>query len=126
MLSSVNSDVIIIMYDHSPQSHLADIWELYYAEKRINLPGITELENVITELNLKYKLHDIDDYNLPIFDDFDSLLNSVISQIFITPDKENIEKISNILNNYMTIDKDQFVFPLNFKRKLKAIVIDKI
>ena len=63
---------------------------------------------------------------MPIFDDFDSLLNSVISQIFITPDKENIEKLSKILNNYMTIDKGQFVFPLNFKRKLKAIVIDKI
>ena len=126
MLSSVNSDVIIIMYDHSPQSHLADIWELYYSEKRINLPGITELENVITELNLKYKLYDIDEYNLPVFDDFDSLLNSVISQIFITPDKENIEKLSNVLKNYMTIDKDQFVFPLNLKRKLKGIVIDKV
>ena len=57
------------MYDHSPQSHLADIWELYYAEKRINLPGITELENVITELNLKYKLYDIDEYKLPLFDE---------------------------------------------------------
>ena len=126
MLSSVNSNVIIIMYDHSPQSHLADIWELYYSEKRINLPGITELENVITELNLKYKLYDIDEYNLPVFDDFDSLLNSVISQIFITPNKDNISKLSDILKNYMTIDKDQFVFPLDLKRKLKAIVIDKV
>ena len=54
------------------------------------------------------------------------LLNSVISQIFITPDKESIEKLSNVLKNYMTIDKDQFVFPLNLKRKLKGIVIDKV
>ncbi len=126
MLSSVNSNVIIIMYDHFPQSHLADIWELYYSEQRINLPGITDLENVITELNIKYKLYDLDDYNLPVFDDFDSLLNSVISQIFITPNNENISKLSDILKNYMTIDKNQFNFPLNLKRKLKAIIIDKV
>ena len=63
---------------------------------------------------------------MPVFDDFDSLLNSVISQIFITPNKDNISKLSDILKNYMTIDKDQFVFPLDLKRKLKAIVIDKV
>jgi len=36
------------------------------------------------------------------------------------------EKLSDILKNYMTIDKDQFIFPLNLKRKLKAIIIDKV
>ena len=77
-------------------------------------------------MRLDLQINDIDEYNLPVFDDFDSLLNSVISQIFITPDKENIEKLPDILKNYMTIDKDQFVFPLNLKRKLKAIVIDKV
>ena len=46
--------------------------------------------------------------------------------IFGAKEKENIEKLPDILKNYMTIDKDQFVFPLNLKRKLKAIVIDKV
>ena len=124
MNASVNSSVIIIMYDNFPQSHLADIWELYYSEQRINLPGITELEKVISELDIKYKLCNIEEYELPVFDDFDSLLNSIVSQIFITPNKQNIKKLSGILKNYMIIDNNQFIFPLDYKRKLQAIILD--
>jgi len=124
MKASINSSVIIIMYDNSPQSHLADIWKLYYSEQRINLPAITDLEKVITELDIKYKLYNIEEYELPVFDDFDSLLNSIVSQIFITPNKQNIKKLSDILRNYMTIDNNQYIFPIDLKRKLQAIILD--
>ena len=58
-----------------------------------------------------YKLCNIEEYELPVFDDFDSLLNSIVSQIFITPNKQNIKKLSGILKNYMIIDNNQFIFP---------------
>ena len=121
--SSINKTAIIIMYDKSPQSYLASLWELYYSEQRINLPGITELRYVINELNIEYQFYNIEENDFPIFDDFDTLLESVTSQIFVTPTNDNINKLSDILHKYMINKNDQFIFPVKSKRKLQAIII---
>ena len=113
------------MYDKSPQSHLADLWNLFYSEQRINLPGMNELTDVIKELGIKYKFYNIEQNDLPVFDDFELMLKSITSQMFVTPTNENFKHISKILNDYMKNENNQFVFPSKFIRKLQAIIIKK-
>ncbi len=122
--STINS-AIIIMYDKSPQSHLADLWNLFYSEQRINLPGMNELTDVIKELGIKYEFYNIEQNDLPVFDDFELMLKSITSQMFVTPTNENLKHISKILNDYMKNENNQFIFPSKFIRKLQAIIIKK-
>ena len=96
---------------------------MYYQEQRINLPGITELRHVINELNIEYKFHNIEEFDLPIFDNFDSMLETISSQMFLDRTNKNIEKLTKILKDYMVVKNGQFVFPLKTRRKLQAIII---
>ena len=121
--SSINRNAIIIMYNNYPQSHISDIWELYYQEQRINLPGITELRDVIEELDIEYKFYNIEEFDLPTFDNFDSMLESISSQMFLDRSNKNIEKLTKILKNYMVVKNEEFVFPLKAGRKLQAIIL---
>tara|TARA_B100000945_G_scaffold169311_1_gene135808 strand:- start:817 stop:1632 length:816 start_codon:yes stop_codon:yes gene_type:complete len=123
--SSINKSAIIIMYDKSPQSHLEEIWELYYSEPRINLPGMSDLKKVINQLNIRYQFFNIDENELTVYENFESLLNSVSSQIFVSHSEQNLIKLSNILNNYMNHNNDNLSFPLQSKRKLQAIILER-
>ena len=96
---------------------------MYYQEQRINLPGITELRDVIEELDIEYKFYNIEEFDLPTFDNFDSMLESISSQMFLDRSNKNIEKLTKILKNYMVVKNEEFVFPLKEVRKLQAIIL---
>ena len=88
-----------------------------------NLPGITELRDVIEELDIEYKFYNIEEFDLPTFDNFDSMLESISSQMFLDRSNKNIEKLTKILKNYMVVKNEEFVFPLKEVRKLQAIIL---
>ena len=75
----------------------------------------------------KLQMHAVDSEldGLGLVDDFELMLKSITSQMFVTPTNENLKHISKILNDYMKNENNQFVFPSKFIRKLQAIIIKK-
>ena len=65
----------------------------------------------------------IEEFDLPTFDNFDSMLESISSQMFLDRSNKNIEKLTKILKNYMVVKNEEFVFPLKEVRKLQAIIL---
>ena len=80
-----NKKIVLLSFMESPQTHLSRIWEAIHGEKRIHLPGVPELMDVLWELNFIPELSLLERRKVPVYESEQDALNNLRSSLYVDP-----------------------------------------
>lgn len=91
-------DVLVVVFDRSAMSNYFPLWELVYGEKRLSLPSLNELKDVLGEMDIDFNAEPLPEWESRPFKDFESAFEESKARLFMS-DKatDSVAKLRNAL-----------------------------
>ena len=93
--------IIVIMFEKSPQSELADVWHFIHGEQRVTLPGAVEFLKILQSMGIKGVSVETIEVAPYYYQSFDEAFEMVCQKIFVNPDSWKGEKLQHNLRDYL-------------------------
>ncbi len=100
--------VILVSFVDSPQSGVAALWEPVYGEKRINLPALPELINVLWEMEIYPDIQMLSSARPPRFETIEAATEELTLRLFIGSDTAAKQKLEAVVLDYLESTADGY------------------
>ncbi len=77
--------VLVVLFTRPPQSHLDPFWPRVHGEKRLSLPALRELLDILWELGIYPDIEMLPPQPAPAFDNWDEAQRDLRSRLYVTP-----------------------------------------
>lgn len=84
-------DVLVVVFEEPAMANYFQFWELVHGEKRISLPSLPELKEVLSEMQIKFDAEPMPEWQSRPFADFESAYEESLARLFIMPSPANTE-----------------------------------
>ena len=108
IICHTNKHVVFLLFNQSPQAHLAESWELVHKEKRINLPGADELMPVLNEMGISPKFSVIQSLSIPIYESKDAALSDLRSRLYVNKGSVGEQKLKSSFDTLFAVNEEGF------------------
>ncbi len=82
-------EVLIVVFEEPAMANYFELWNLVYGEKRIQLPSLNELKEVLTELGVTLLAEPLPEWQSRPFLDLENAYEESLARLFITPNSNN-------------------------------------
>ena len=93
--------VVLVSFVDSPQAGVAPLWEPVYGERRINLPALPELMNVLWEMGIYPSVRMLAPTGPQTFESVEAAVDEVSGRLFIGTDTERLRRLSESIEGYL-------------------------
>ena len=93
--------VVMVSFVDSPQAGVASLWEPVYGERRVNLPALPELMNVLWEMGLYPSVRMMPPTGPQTFESVAAAVEEVSGRLFIGSDSERLRRLSESIGRYL-------------------------
>ena len=93
--------VALVSFVDSPQSWTAPLWEPVYSEKRVNLPALPELMNVLWEMGIYPSVRMMQATGPQTFESVEAAVEEVRGRLFMGSDPGRLERLSQSIGDYL-------------------------
>ncbi len=93
--------VVMVSFVDSPQAGVAPLWEPVYGERRINLPALPELMNVLWEMGIYPSVRMLAPTGPQVFESVESAVEEVRGRLFVGSDVERLGRLSGAIEGYL-------------------------
>ena len=100
-----NKKIVLLSFMESPQTHLSMIWEAIHGEKRIHLPGVPELMDVLWELNFIPELSLLERRKAPVYESEQEALNNLRSSLYVDTGSEKDYMLMSSVEQHLEYEK---------------------
>ncbi len=121
LIANANEAVLILGFFDAPQTFLAPFWEYVHKEERINLPGITDLMNVLWELGYYPDLEVLSIDTSPTFESMENAIDDLRNRLYVTPGTEKDFLLKNAAAKLL-IDTDDGLSVSGSKSRVLGLV----
>ena len=94
--------VIVLAFMRSPQAHLEVLWELIHGEKRINLPGVPELMEVLREMGMMPEVSILETLGPHIYESKTKAINDLRKRMYVNEGTGKDENLNSLLEFHLT------------------------
>ncbi|MDA0676380.1 MAG: class I SAM-dependent methyltransferase [Chloroflexi bacterium] len=88
LVSAAKREVVLVVFEESAMANYFPLWEQVYGEKRIPLPTLPEVKNVLTEMGLKFSMEKLPEWQSRPFPDEESAYEESMARLFMSPDSK--------------------------------------
>ena len=91
-----NRLVLIVIYNAPPQSQIYPLWQQVHGTKRLPLPSLPELLEVLRELEISPNIDTLPDQNSRGFDSFEQAVEQLSRRLYLataSPEAQRLEKL---------------------------------
>ena len=106
--SSARGRVMLVSFVASPQSAVSRLWEPVYGERRINLPALPELVNVLWEMGIYPSIDMLTPSAPQTFADVEAALSEVSRMIFVGDESDARVRLESVIEEHLEITDDGF------------------
>ncbi len=93
--------VVLVSFVDSPQAGVAPLWEPVYGERRINLPALPELMNVLWEMGIYPSVRMLPPTGPHTFESVEAAIEEVSGRLFIGSDTERRQRLAESIEGYL-------------------------
>ena len=93
--------VVLVSFVDSPQAGVAPLWEPVYGERRINLPALPELMNVLWEMGIYPSVRMLLPTGPQTFESVEAAVDEVSGRLFIGADVELRQRLAECIGGYL-------------------------
>ena len=93
--------VVIVAFMKSPQAHLGILWEVVHGEKRVHLPGVPELMDVLWHMGLTPELSVLDHLGPHIYKSDEDALHDLRKRLYVNQETKKDEKLIKALQTHL-------------------------
>lgn len=109
--------IIVIMFERSPQSELADVWHFIHGEQRVTLPGAVEFLKILQSMGIKGVSVETVEVAPSYYQSFDEAFEMVCQKIFVNPDSWKGQKLQRNLSDYLEDYDGKYIVKNSISRK---------
>ncbi len=95
--SHAKEKVLVVLFQASPQSQTYDLWERIHREKRIPLPSLPELQEVLAQLEVDAKVELLPTQPARGFDDYQQALEQLSRRLYLAEGSPQLAELERIL-----------------------------
>ena len=100
--------VVLLSFVDSPQSSIAPLWEPVHGERRINLPALPELVNVLWEMDIYPSVRMLTSTRAQSFDSIDAALDELSGRLFLGEKTRARARLDLEIENFLERHEDGF------------------
>lgn len=82
-------DVLVVVFEEPAMANYFELWKLVHGQKRIPLPSLNELKEVLGEMQVEFDVEPLPEWQSRPFSDFESAYEESLARLFITPSATN-------------------------------------
>jgi 2-polyprenyl-3-methyl-5-hydroxy-6-metoxy-1,4-benzoquinol methylase len=90
-------DVIVIVFEEPAMANYFPLWELVYGEKRIFLPTLPELRDVLAQMDISYDAEPLPTWESRPFKDAESAHEESMTRLFLSPGSDGATRLAEVL-----------------------------
>ncbi len=98
---NANQKVVIVLFVDSPQAGLAPLWEPVYGEKRVNLPALPELMNVLWEMEIYPNVRMMATDRTRVFESVEAAIEETRNRLFIGSNRYRLQSLGDSIESYL-------------------------
>ena len=95
--SHARERVLIVLFKSPPQSQIYPLWERIHGEKRLQLPGLPQLEEVLRQLGIDAQVEMLHSQGPRGFDSLDQAKEQLSQRLYLAHDNEKISLLESLL-----------------------------
>lgn len=85
LAAAAKREVVLVVFEESAMANYFPLWEQVYGEKRIPLPTLPEVKNVLAEMGISFTLEKLPEWQSRPFSDADSAHEESMARLFMSP-----------------------------------------
>lgn len=89
-----NREVIAVVFEEPAMSNYFPLWEKVHCEKRISLPSLPQLKEVLAEMGIEFTTQKLPEWNSRPFKDMEGAVEESMTRLFVGSDSEKAVKLS--------------------------------
>ena len=93
--------VVLLSFVDSPQSNVAQLWEPVHGERRINLPAMPELVNVLWEMDIYPSVRMLTSTTAQSFESVDAATEELSNRLFLAQDSPARLRLEAVIEDYL-------------------------
>ena len=93
--------VVLVSFVDSPQAGVAALWQPVHGERRINLPALPELVNVLWEMDIYPDIHMVTVTRPPRFETLGDATEELAHRLFIGSDSAARQRLEDCVERYL-------------------------
>ncbi|MCE2456320.1 MAG: class I SAM-dependent methyltransferase [Dehalococcoidia bacterium] len=93
--------VVLLSFVDSPQSNVAALWEPVHGERRINLPAMPELVNVLWEMDVYPSIRMLTSTRAQSFESVDAATEELSNRLFLAQDSPARQRLEAVIEDYL-------------------------
>jgi len=93
--------VVLISFMQSPQVHLGTLWELVHGERRIHLPGVPELIEVLEDMGVNPTLFVLDTLGPIKYESVEDALSDLCHRLYVNPGTPKEDRLVSALQGQL-------------------------
>ena len=93
--------VVLVSFVDSPQAGVAPLWEPVYGERRINLPALPELMNVLWEMGIYPSVRMLPPTGPQVFESVEAAVEEVGGRLFIGSDAARRQRLAESIEGHL-------------------------
>ena len=98
--------VVLLSFVDSPQANVAPLWEPVHGERRINLPAMPELVNVLWEMDIYPSIGMLTSTRAQSFESVDAATEELSGRLFLTQDSPARVRLESVVQDYLESTDD--------------------
>ncbi len=100
--------VVLMSFVDSPQAGVAPLWEPVHGERRINLPAMPELINVLWEMDIYPNVRMLTATRAQSFETVEAAIDELSGRLFIVDGSPARERLESVVEDYLEQTEDGF------------------
>ncbi len=93
--------VVLLSFVESPQANVAPLWEPVHGERRINLPAMPELVNVLWEMDIYPSIRMLTTTRAQSFESVDNATQELSNRLFLAQDSAAYARLEAVVEDYL-------------------------
>jgi SAM-dependent methyltransferase len=114
-------EVLVVLYDRSPQFQNSPLWELVHGEERLQLPAVPELREVLLEMGMDARFDPLPPHPSRGFDTVEEAVEQLTSRLYLAPGSEKQKMLERDLPGLLV--GEDGVFRIRGAPELTPVVV---
>ena len=93
--------VVLLSFVDSPQANIAPLWEPVHDERRINLPALPELVNVLWEMGIYPNICMLTPLMPQLYESIGDATEELSNRLFLTQDSPSRERLEAVVEDHL-------------------------
>ena len=108
LTSHAKRRVVMLSFVDSPQSSIAPLWEPVHGERRVNLPALPELMNVLWEMDIYPSVRMLTSTRAQSFESVEAALDELSGRLFLGDNTRARTRLESVIEDFLEGHDDGF------------------